>query len=44
MIRGLFLSAVNQGIAAGYLIVAVIVARLLLKKAPKVYIASYGCL
>lgn len=35
MIRGLFLSAVNQGIAAAYLIVAVIVARLLLRKAPK---------
>lgn len=35
MIRGLFLSVVNQGIAAGYLIAAVIVARFLLKKAPK---------
>lgn len=35
MIRGLFLSVVNQGIAAGYLIAAVIAARFLLKKAPK---------
>lgn len=35
MIRGLFLTVVNQGITAGYLIAAVIVARLLLKKAPK---------
>lgn len=35
MVRGLFLSVINQGIAAGYLIAAVIAARILLKKAPK---------
>ncbi len=35
MIRGMFLDVLNQGIAAGYLIVAVILARILLKKAPK---------
>ena len=35
MIRGLFLDVINQSIAAGYLIVAVIVARVLLKRAPK---------
>ena len=35
MIRGMFADVINQSIAAGYLIVAVIVARLLLKKAPK---------
>lgn len=35
MIRGLFLDAFNQGIAASYLIIAVIIARVLLKKAPK---------
>jgi len=35
MIRGLFFDAINQSIAAGYLIAAVILARLLLKNAPK---------
>ena len=35
MIRGLFLDAFNQGIAASYLIIAVLIARVLLKKAPK---------
>lgn len=35
MIRGLFLNVFNQGIAASYLIIAVIFARALLKKAPK---------
>ena len=35
MIRGLFLDAFNQGIAASYLIIAVMIARVLLKKAPK---------
>lgn len=35
MLRGFFLAVVNQSIAAGYLIAAVLVARLLLKKAPK---------
>lgn len=35
MVRGLFLDAFNQGIAASYLIIAVLIARVLLKKAPK---------
>lgn len=36
MIRGLFLDIINQSIATGYLIAAVIAARALLKRAPKI--------
>lgn len=35
MVRGMFLDIINQSIAAGFLIAAVIVARALLKRAPK---------
>ena len=35
MIRGMFADVISQGIAVGYLIVAVMIARFLLNKAPK---------